>query len=86
MDAVDRYDVEAAGDAFAQAIRDQLPQGTFFRDATGIRWKYLAYTATGNKYIACHGEFGLVMTLTDLGNGEAKINTELKKIKQEIAP
>lgn len=76
--AVDRYDLDAATDAFLEQIKGGIPLGTFFKDRTGIRWKYVGYSPEHGQYIASHGEFGIVLTFTKKPDGTTRVETELK--------
>lgn len=80
---IDSYDVDKASDAFMDHLYAKGEPGSSFKDVDGKRWKYLAKTTediTGNDvYIASHGDFGIVMTLHDLGNGKVRAETALKR-------
>jgi hypothetical protein len=78
--AIDRYDLDAAADAFVVALKGGAEPGGFFKDSAGIRWKYLARMTELDQYIASHGEFGIVMTFDHLADGRTKIDTELKRL------
>lgn len=78
---VDGYNIEAAQDAFMEHLHAKQGLGTFFKDRTGKKWKYIAKAEGEEKYIASHGEFGIVMTLTDQGDETVRAATELKKQK-----
>lgn len=81
-DIIDSYDVEAAQDAFMVHLhRDKGGFGTFFKDRTGKKWKYLAKEKDKEIYYASHGEFGIVMTLHDNGDDTVRAETELKRQK-----
>ena len=83
QDIIDSYDVDIASDALMEHLYSKAEPGTFFKDAHGKKWKYLAKSTediTGNEvYIASHGDFGIVMTLHDLDDGNVRAETELKR-------
>ena len=75
--AIDRYDLDAATDAFLAQQKKGLKLGEFFTDRTGIRWKYVGHS--DEQDIASHGEFGIVMTRKTEPDGSFQIETELKR-------
>ncbi|MBX3458549.1 MAG: hypothetical protein KF696_01140 [Planctomycetes bacterium] len=78
-DDLKRFDLDAISKAFFDFVMSRKPQrlGKFFRDATGIRWRYIATTKT--TYIATHGEYGVVMVVESKPDGTKTITVELKK-------
>lgn len=82
-DNLDRFDMDAITEAFYRMVNSKKPQklGKFFRDSTGLRWKYLARAET--TYIASHGEFGVVMVIRGQPDGTNQVTLELKKLQDE---
>ena len=78
-DKLERFDMDAITKAFYEFVTSNRPQllGKFFRDATGIRWKFIAKNK--NTYIASHGEYGAVMVLEGQDDGTFKVSVELKR-------
>lgn len=78
-DGLKRFDMDAISKAFCEFVTSGKPQrlGKFFRDATGLRWRYIARRK--DTYIASHGEYGAVMVIEGQDDGTFKVTIELKK-------
>ncbi|MCL4790400.1 MAG: hypothetical protein KJ070_27060 [Verrucomicrobia bacterium] len=78
-DDLKRFDMDSISAAFYDFISSGKPQrlGKFFRDAKGIRWRYIARKK--DTYIASHGEYGAVMVIEGQDDGTFKVTIELKR-------
>lgn len=81
-DAGNRYNLDEVAKSFLKVLDLKAPVGVFFRDSTGVRWKFVGQL--GNRYIASHGEYGVVMTVDQKPDGSRVVTTDLKKLVGEF--
>lgn len=72
----ERFDMGALEDAFIEAVKADIEPGETFKTSEGYKWKFVAERA--NVFVARHGEFLAVMTLTHLGGNSVSVSLELK--------
>lgn len=72
----DKIDLTALQGAFIEAVKADIEPGQTFVTAGGSKWKFLA--EKDNVFVARHGEFTVVMTLTHLEGSKVSVTLELK--------
>lgn len=72
----EQFDVDATRDAFLDAIKADIQLGEWFTTSQRYKWKYIA--SKDNAFVARHGEFIAVVTLTHLEGTNVIVYFELK--------
>ena len=72
----ERFDMDALRDSFIEAVKANIEPGQTFKTSEGYKWKFVAERA--NVFVARHGEFLAVMTLTHLSGSNVSVSLELK--------